>query len=137
MNRVTLEIDRDLRNLHIATGVGKEVCNLLQEEQLVSPQFCMEFELVLSEALTNAIVHGEEIPHNKKVRLNIAIEDRLVAVQICERGPGFDLDAVPEPDFDSFPEHGYGLSIIREKCSQVRYFKNQEDWNVLELIKEY
>ena len=50
-------------------------------------------------------------------------------------GQGFDMEALPEPDFQSLEEGGRGVYLIRSVMDEVNY-RPLGDGYVLEMIKK-
>lgn len=71
--------------------------------------------IAVSEALINAIVHGNHLDTLKKVFLNIIYNDNFITVQVQDEGSGFDTSEIPDPTLDEnlLREHGRGLFIIK------------------------
>jgi serine/threonine-protein kinase RsbW len=53
---------------------------------------------------------------------------------VYDHGVGFDLEAVPLPDFEHPGESGMGIFFIRSYMDSVTYTR-QSDCNVLEMVK--
>ena len=68
------------------------------------------------------------------VRITIHIQDNELNIKVYDHGQGFDIEAVPLPDFDQPKENGMGLYFIRTLMDSVTYTK-LDDCNVLEIIK--
>jgi serine/threonine-protein kinase RsbW len=75
----------------------------------------VNFQIAVSEALVNAIVHGNKENKNKKVFCAIECADKHMTVRIKDEGEGFDLNEVPDPTSKEniLKEHGRGIYIIR------------------------
>lgn len=75
----------------------------------------------LSEAIINAIVHGNKEDENKKVYLNTeVVEGRRLIFNIADEGEGFDFNSLPDP---TAPENieslsGRGVFIIKRLADQ-------------------
>ena len=69
-------------------GVCRDMCSLLRENGLEGA--CFSAELLAREALTNAIVHGHRREEMKKVRFDLRVGRRWIALQVLDEGPGFD-----------------------------------------------
>ncbi|MCF6270456.1 MAG: ATP-binding protein [Melioribacteraceae bacterium] len=79
--------------------------------------------LALSEALSNAMVHGNKLDPNKDVIVSIKISNDELILCIKDEGNGFDPDSVPDP---TKPENimrdsGRGIHIMRSFIDQVSY----------------
>jgi len=74
-----------------------------------------DIKTAVSEAVTNAIIHGYGHP-NGKVYIDLALEDRLFTVEIRDEGSGIeDIARAREPLFTSKPEldrSGMGFTIM-------------------------
>ena len=68
------------------------------------------------------------------MRICISIEDKNLCVRVHDYGQGFNLEAVPTPDFADLEEHGRGIFFIRSLMDFVEYRKT-ESGNVLEMRK--
>ena len=71
--------------------------------------------IAVSEAVNNAIIHGNKKDANKTVTISINIAEENIEFKIKDQGKGFILDQVPDP---LLPENltkdsGRGLLIIR------------------------
>jgi anti-sigma regulatory factor (Ser/Thr protein kinase) len=67
-------------------------------------------QLLVSELVTNAIRHAG-LAREQTIRLIVEIDDRGMRVEVCDRGPGFQLS---EPAPDPSRPSGWGLYLVRE-----------------------
>jgi serine/threonine-protein kinase RsbW len=88
--------------------------------------------LVLTEALANAIEHSLCCSPKQKLRVHIHVEGESLCIQVYDQGTGFDLDAVPQPDFDQLDERGRGIFFIRTLMDSVDYHRGSNG-NCLEM----
>jgi serine/threonine-protein kinase RsbW len=81
--------------------------------------------LVMTEALANAIEHSGRIGsnHKQKLRVHIHIEGESLCIQVYDQGVGFDLELVPDPNFDCLDERGRGIFFIRSLMDSVDYHR--------------
>lgn len=93
-----------------------------------------DLNLVLTEAVVNAIRHSKPGHGDRKVQVQIRVGDRDLSILVRDQGEGFDLDAVPMPDLDDLLESGRGLFLIRTLMDSVTCYRT-EDGNVLEMRK--
>lgn len=78
-------------------------------------------KLVLEEALTNAIRHGNKNDPNKKVEIECIIDNESFTIVVEDEGIGFDPRTVPDP---TLPENlekpgGRGLLLMMHYMSNV------------------
>ncbi|HKK73557.1 MAG TPA: ATP-binding protein [Saprospiraceae bacterium] len=80
----------------------------------------------LTEAVTNAIIHGNKRDESKEVRIQLSKQPNCIAVKVSDQGLGFDYNNLPDP---TSPENktkcgGRGVYLMRRLCDQVEYQDN-------------
>jgi len=83
-----------------------------------------EIKTAVSEAVTNAIIHGyDEIDGQQMVLLKCHIVDNEIAIEISDFGNGIaDIDQAREPLYTSKPEmerSGLGFTVMEEFMDSV------------------
>jgi len=80
-----------------------------------------ELMLVLDEALTNAMEHGNKWDVRKRVHIKLWMEGEYLHVQIEDEGSGFDIsNSGSEFEQGNKMSHrGRGLSLIRRFCTPL------------------
>jgi len=84
----------------------------------------LEIEVVLREALANAIVHGNQENLRKRVYITCRCTmDGEVSITVEDEGQGFDCEAILDP---STPEnrlltHGRGICLMKALMDEVRF----------------
>jgi len=114
----------------IGERIAKELDNFTGDKEALAYQL----NLVLTEATVNAIKHANDNNPKDTVRISIHLHDNELNIKVYDHGQGFDLNAVPLPDFDHPEESGMGIFFIRSLMDSVTYTR-QDDCNVLEIIK--
>jgi stage II sporulation protein AB (anti-sigma F factor) len=75
-----------------------------------------EFKTIVSEAVTNAIIHGYECDGKSLVTVHAVIEENKVTMTVRDEGMGiFDVDQAMEPMFTTRPfmeRSGMGFTIM-------------------------
>jgi len=97
----------------------------LDESRIFALSLCMR------EGLTNAIKHGHRLDPEKIVHCMLTIEEKEIIIDIEDQGEGFDWKEISRTIPDPQRDHGRGLTIIREYCSEFRY---NEKGNKLTMI---
>jgi anti-sigma regulatory factor (Ser/Thr protein kinase) len=76
--------------------------------RLLGPDQTPSLALMVSEVMTNALLHGDS---KHDVELVVAVDDSLVRVEVCDHGDGF----VPAPQaLDQGRAGGYGLYLVEQ-----------------------
>ncbi|MCX6166152.1 MAG: ATP-binding protein [Ignavibacteriae bacterium] len=75
----------------------------------------INFQIAISEALVNAIVHGNKESPDKSVFIEIDYNESKLVVKIKDQGKGFKLEEIPDPTKcnNLLKEHGRGIFIIK------------------------
>jgi anti-sigma regulatory factor (Ser/Thr protein kinase) len=74
----------------------------------LTPGQCPALALMVSEVVTNALLHGGS---KHDVELTLSSEDDVLRVEVCDHGQGF----VPEPRaLDNGRDGGYGLYLVEQ-----------------------
>lgn len=82
--------------------------------------------LTLSEAATNAIVHGNREETEKQVEIRAKLENSTLSISVKDEGEGFDPDEIPDPlkDENLMKIGGRGVYLIREYADEVSFSDN-------------
>ena len=81
--------------------------------------------LALTEAVDNAIVHGNKSDLHKKVHISCHYEPHDLIFSVSDEGQGFDFEHISDPTVLENPaEEGRGLFIMKHLADKVE-FKNK------------
>lgn len=77
----------------------------------------------LTEAVNNAIIHGNKQDRSKTVSIKLAQTSSGLAVRVSDQGCGFNYDKLPDP---TSPERlcecgGRGVFLMNQLCDKMRY----------------
>ncbi len=78
------------------------------------------------EAVTNAIVHGNNNDPQKNVTIEVIKEDKKLTIIVEDEGDGFDLNLVPDPtkpDYIEKPD-GRGIFLMKNLTDDLEFEKN-------------
>lgn len=94
-----------------------------------------EIKTVVSEAVTNAIIHGYE----GVVYISVILEEAMVKLTIRDEGIGiFNLDEARQPLFTTKPElerSGMGFTIMENFMDEVEVISNESFGTTIHLTK--
>lgn len=81
--------------------------------------------LTLSEAVSNAIIHGNKENPAKKVKVSAWLNGGSIKISIKDEGEGFDPDALPDPlkTENLLKEGGRGVFLMEQYADNVEYSK--------------
>jgi len=114
-----LQITSDPKNLRMVENLIEE----LNEKHQIEADVFGKILVATIEAVNNAIIHGNKSDVNKKVDIDLTLEDKVVKVKICDEGEGFDHEKVPDPTAPENIEniHGRGVFLMKRLSDEIRF----------------
>ena len=115
----TLQFPSVMENIHIAEQLIDDVC----AEFHVKEDYYGELLIAMTEAVNNAIVHGNKMDPSKTVTLHFSIAENNLRFTIEDEGPGFDYDNLPDPTAPENIEkpHGRGVFLMRKLSDDIKF----------------
>ncbi len=98
--------------------------NELQDECKLMDETAAILMLLLSEAVTNAIIHGNKQIPNKKVEVFIEITPQAITSTVSDEGDGFKPEEVthdPLDDENLLNVGGRGIFLLQELSDQIDF----------------
>ena len=118
-----LTFTSDLQNLNIADNI---VDTITSQNNLKSDIYG-NILLSLTEAINNAIVHGNKFSSSKQVTVTYEIEDEnFLIISVQDEGNGFDPDTIADPtDPENIEKlNGRGVFLIKNLADEVDYLSD-------------
>lgn len=131
---VNIKVPNQTRYLGLIGKIGEDIARTLRRYKGDREELAYHINLVLTEAMANAIRHANDGDPDKEVHVAIVIHDMNLNIKVFDQGQGFDICSLPKPDFDNLDEHGRGIYIIRTLMDKVSY-KKISGGHVLEMVK--
>lgn len=131
---VDIRVPNQTRYLSLIGKIGEDIARTLKRYKGDREELAYHLNLVLTEAMANAILHANEDDPEKEIHVTITILDQILCIKVYDQGQGFDISTLPSPDFKSLDEHGRGVYIIRSLMDKVTYRK-LKCGHVLEMVK--
>lgn len=133
---IEITVPNQTRYLSLIGKIGENIALELDRSNGDQEALANHLNLVLTEAMVNAIKHAKATDPDKGLHIRITISEKQLAIKVYDNGQGFDLKAVTNPDFESdlLAERGRGIFIIRSLMDSVKY-KKTKCGNVLEMKK--
>jgi serine/threonine-protein kinase RsbW len=131
---VDIKVPNQTRYLSLIGKIGEDMARTLRRYRGDREELAYHINLVLTEAMTNAIQHANEGDPDREVHITITIKDRTLSIKVYDQGQGFDVCSLPSPDFKRLEEHGRGVYIIRSLMDHVTY-RSCNGGHVLEMTK--
>jgi serine/threonine-protein kinase RsbW len=130
---IDIKVPNQTRYLSLIGKIGEDIARTLKHYRGDREELAYQVNLVLTEATSNAILHASDVISHE-VHINISIVNRNLHIKVFDRGEGFDLQALPHPDFKDPKESGRGVYIIQSIMDKVSCSR-ANGGHVLEMIK--
>lgn len=95
--------------------------NDLLDIREISPQEKYSFLLAISEAFTNAIIHGNRCNPEKSVKLTVSVNENELSADIEDEGQGGLKKINKRQPSEPFDESGRGIDLIEHYATAVGY----------------
>ncbi len=120
----TLVFSSKIENVSLVETYLEELLRLNK----VKSEYYSSILVTTAEAVTNAIVHGNNNDPNKSVSLTCNFDDSLkeFVISISDSGLGFDYMAVPDPTSPENIEklNGRGVFLMKQLANRVVFENN-------------
>jgi len=111
----------------------EDLINIIFEDYELSPDYYGNMLVALTEAVNNAITHGNKLDESKTVNLDFSHKGDEYFFTITDKGLGFDYNHVPDP---TSPENiekpeGRGIFLMKNLSDRVTFF---DEGRTVELV---
>lgn len=134
-----IKVPNQTRYLSLIGKISEELAAQLHNYHGNREALANHINVVLTEALVNAIRHANADNPDEMVEVRIIITDEELLLQVFDHGKGFNLDSISSTlndTQDQLEDHGRGLFIMRSLMDSVKYYP-VEDGYVLEMRKKF
>jgi len=132
-NRYNLEIESDPNNLITV----EEFVNYFAKDLGVGDERMNGLLLSVTEATTNAIIHGNKCNLNKKVTIDVVAENNEIKIKVKDEGTGFDPGKVPDPTEPQnlLKDSGRGVYLMKVYMDDLKYNVTPEGTETILILK--
>src|SRR3712207_6058623 len=88
-----------------------------------------DIKVAVSEACTNAIKHSLD----DKFLVEFSILNNGLSIEVQDKGTGYDVDSLQEPDLANPKEGGLGLFIIKTLMDEVNTISNTDEGTTIKM----
>ena len=124
------ELPNDIRSIEHAVEYVMEHCSGCCS---YARNLNLNFRVGLSEALTNAMLYGNDRDPGKRVRVEVTVREEEVTARVTDQGTGFDHTTVPDPTLPGnlTKPGGRGIFLMRSLMDDVQF---NEEGNSVTLV---
>jgi serine/threonine-protein kinase RsbW len=128
MNTISIQVPSIIENIRII----ESFIDNAKEKFHLDDDIYGNIMIAVTEAVNNAIKHGNAGDRSKNVFLSLNLKDSLIKFIVKDEGTGFDFQNLPDP---TEPENlqkigGRGIFLMKHLSDQVEF---KEDGRVVEL----
>src|SRR5258706_12305022 len=120
---------RGMKNIHIEVPSLSENIRMIEsfidnakEKFQLNDDIYGNIMIAITEAVSNAIKHGNQSDSSKNGSLSLSLDDSLIKFIVEDEGQGFDFENLPDPTAAENIEkpRGRGTFLIKHKSHQVK-----------------
>lgn len=117
--KFSLEIESDPNNLLTV----EEFVNYFAREVGIKEEKISGLILSVTEATTNAIIHGNKKNSGKKVKIDVSAEGHILKITVKDEGIGFDPSLIPDPTKPEnlLKDSGRGLYLMKVYMDDIKF----------------
>jgi serine/threonine-protein kinase RsbW len=117
-----VDIPSDVREIEQVVTLVQRECALMH---FGARQLMLNLAVALTEALSNAILRGNNEDPAKHVHVSARVDTSQLVIEVLDEGPGFDLEQCtvdPTTPDNVDREDGRGLFLMRQLMDRVERF---------------
>ncbi len=128
-----LEIESDPANLITI----EEFVNYFAVDLNINPKKLQDLLLVVTEAATNAIIHGNKSDKSKIITIDVSKDDGNLIIKIKDQGKGFSPEKVPDPTEPEnlLKDSGRGLFLMKVYLDDLKFNITPEGTETILIMK--
>lgn len=98
----------------------------LAQQYKLGPDLHGNILISLTEAVNNAIIHGNCNDESKTVHIQLRKQKNKLAILVSDEGCGFNVQNLPDPTAPEnvFKIGGRGVFLMKELSDKIRFFNN-------------
>lgn len=122
MDSIHIQIPSLIENIRIV----ESFIDNIKEAYQISDDIYGNIMIAVTEAVNNAIVHGNRLDRKKKVDLHLQLKEDALQFIVQDEGAGFDYQHLPDPTdpHNLNKPNGRGIFLIKQLADEVR-FRNE------------
>lgn len=120
-----LDITSTSENMRLVERLVEDVCDVFN----VSEDSYGNIMIAVTEAVNNAIYHGNKGNPEKHIKIGFESEDKKLNFYVTDEGEGFDYEALPDPTDPLYIDkpHGRGVFLMRNLADKVEFHNNGQE----------
>lgn len=122
MEKIKIQLNSQFDQITKIEKLIESVCS----DYKINQECYANILVALTEAVNNAIQHGNKFDKTKKINILFEPQKQLLKFEITDEGEGFDYENVPDPTSPENIEkpNGRGVFLMRHLADDVKYLEN-------------
>jgi serine/threonine-protein kinase RsbW len=92
---VDIRVPNQTRYLCLIGKIGEDVARTLRRYKGDREELAYHLNLVLTEAMANAILHANADDPDKEIHVTISIHNEILCIKVYDQGQGFNIKKLP------------------------------------------
>lgn len=132
MNKEIYNYENDFPSELITLNLIDPVINDVRKHTNISEDVYHNIMISLTEAINNAVIHGNKFDKSKKVHISIKVNSKFIYINVSDQGNGFDPSSIPDPTQGDniFKESGRGVFLMNELSESTEFVITNEGTTV-------
>jgi len=112
----------ELKNISLA----EQLVDLISTKHKISNDLYGNILISLTEAVNNAVVHGNKLDASKQVEISYKCDKHNLVLNVKDEGLGFNYNVLPDPTSSENIEklNGRGIFLIKNLADEVKFLNN-------------
>ncbi len=112
-------------NLEAIPSFIQETLAVLATHLALNDNDRFDLKLVLEEALSNAIRHGNRGDSKKMVTISVVLQNNILRIKVTDEGKGFNSQQIPDPTAQAnlLRTSGRGVYLIKKIMDKTTYLQ--------------
>lgn len=118
MKKHILKINSDINEIHEVEKFVENICDYYN----INNSYFGNIIVAVTEAVENAIFHGNKSDPQKKVTLTLEPNKKGIVFIVEDEGDGFNHNLIPDPtDIKNQDKKGSGIFLIKNLTDEVKF----------------
>lgn len=136
INELKCDFKANIKNVSLSRGIAQMFFSQIESEL----NYLNEIKTIVSEGVTNAIIHGYKDDSSKDVILNLSYDDSFIYIEIIDYGVGIkDIELAKTPMFTTKPEDdrsGLGFTLMDVFSDELEVISKENQGTTLKIVKK-
>lgn len=137
IDSIKLSISSDIENMAEYMGVIRLTTSAISNKIGLNIDDIDDIKVSIGEACTNIIKHGI-VGKKGDIDINYSLYPDRLTISVKDKGNGFDIKDIKEPNIEELNESGLGIFIIKSLMDQVDIISTEDGTEIkMTKIKNY